>query len=178
MVRGPPSISMNNPNRSTNSVSSGDTWTSAKNIQYKLNKLYAARILAICQRSRRRWGHEVHLAVAARSRLSALRMAARRRADETRTVRRALPRDLRRGPRSVRAVGSPVLRTAQQEERRERAELRRRAGHRDRRGQGGVGRVRRGRPDGYVDGPKPQQCTTTHHGDEHCLYLILGGQRQ
>ncbi len=93
--------------------------------------------------ARRRWRCEVHPALAARSRLSALRMAADRRADETGAVRRTLPRNLRRRPRSVRAAGHPILRAAQQEERRERTELRRRNRHRHPRGQAGAGRVRR-----------------------------------
>ncbi len=69
-------------------------------------------------------------------------MAGRRRADQAAAVRRTLPRDVLRRPRPVRGVGHPLLRPAQQEERQQRAVLRRHDGHGDSRSQGGARRVR------------------------------------
>ena len=127
---------------------------------------------------RPRWTSEVHPALAARPRLSAVRVAAGRRADQAGAVRRAFPRNVRRCARPVRAAGDKVLRAAQQEERCQRADLRRREGHCHRRGQGSPRRVRRGRSDQHGDGPGHRRRAAAHDRGPSRLRLVLRGQRQ
>ncbi len=105
-------------------------------------------------------------------------MAAGRRAHQAGAVRRALPRDVRRCPRSVRAAGHQVLRAAQQDERCERAELRRRDGDRHPGGQAGPGRLRQGRPGQHGHGPGTRRRPTAVDGGRGGLRLVLRGQRQ
>ena len=113
-----------------------------------------------------------------RPRLPAARVAGRGVADQAAAVRRALPRDVRRGPRPRRADRHRPLRAAQPHGRRERAPVRRRQGRDDPGGREGAEGVHRRRADGRLVRRGVRRHAAAAHRRPGGVRLVQGGQRR
>ncbi len=105
-------------------------------------------------------------------------MARRRVADGAAALRGSLARDVRRGPLDLRGHRDRPVRAAQQEERPERAALRRRAGHHDPRGRRGAEGVQRCRADGGRARLRARRHAAAGRRREGRLRMVQGRERR